>query len=57
MVYDLSSKVKNPMLESKVKAVVSRIKKLEAQIAKLEGKIKVASRKVAKKHTVKSKGK
>ncbi len=40
VVYDLSSKVKNPMLESKVKAVVSRIKKLEAQIAKLEGKIK-----------------
>ena len=57
VVYDLSSKVKNPMLESKVKAVVSRIKKLEAQIAKLEGKTKVASKKIASKRTLKSKSK
>ena len=57
VVYDLSSKVKNPMLESKVKVVVSRIKKLEAQIAKLEGKIKVASKKIASKRTLKSKSK
>jgi peptidoglycan hydrolase CwlO-like protein len=53
-VYDLSSKVKNPMLDSKVKAVISRVKKLETQIAKLEGKVKGTTRKVAKKRTVKS---
>jgi hypothetical protein len=28
-VYDLSSKIKNPLLDRKVKAIVSRIKKLE----------------------------
>ena len=57
MVYDLSSKVKNPMLEKKVKAVVVRVRKLEAQIAKLEGKVKAATRKRAGKQTAKSKAK
>jgi hypothetical protein len=56
-VYDLSSKMKNPMIDSKVKAGIARIKKLEAQIAKIEGKIKVTSKKVTRKPTSKSKGK
>ena len=48
-VYDLSAKVKNPMLDKKVKAIITRIKKLEAQIAKIEGKKKLVSKKTAKK--------
>ncbi len=47
-VYDLSSKVKNPMLDSKVKAVITRISKLEAQITKLEGKKTAAMGKTVK---------
>ena len=47
-VYDLSSKVKNPMLDSKVKAVITRIRKLEAQITKLEGKKTAAMGKTVK---------
>ena len=46
-VYDLSEKLKNPMLDRKVKAVIARIKKFEAQIAKLEGKKKGISKKKA----------
>ncbi len=45
-IYDLSSKMKNPMLDSKVKTVMSRIKKLEMQIAKLEGNVKKPLKKV-----------
>jgi peptidoglycan hydrolase CwlO-like protein len=56
-VYDLSSKMKNPMIDSKVKAGIARIKKLEAQIAKIEGKIKATSKKAARTRTSKSKGK
>ncbi len=37
-VYDLSSKTKNPMLDSKVKDIVARIRRLETEILKLEGK-------------------
>ena len=37
-VYELSEKVKNPMLNKKVKAIKAGIKKLEMQIQKLEGK-------------------
>ena len=37
-IYELSEKVKNPMLSAKVKAIKARIKKLEMQIQKLEGK-------------------
>lgn len=44
-VYDLSSKLKNPMLDKKVKALIGRIKKLETQVTKLEGKTRVESRK------------
>lgn len=54
-VYDISSKVKNPMLDSKVKAAVSRIKKLEAQMAKLEGRKRAAPAKVKPKRTTKRK--
>lgn len=54
-VYDLSSKVKNPMLDRKVEAILSRVKKLEAQITKLEEKPKTVSKKVVSKRTVKSK--
>lgn len=36
-VYDMSSSRKNPLLDTKVKAVVKRIRKLEEQITKLEG--------------------
>ena len=35
-IYDLSSKVKNPMLDKKVKAAISKIKKLEIQISGFE---------------------
>ncbi len=52
-VYDLKEKLKNPMLDKKIRAIIARIKKLEAQIAKLEGRQKGTSRK----KTVKSKGK
>ncbi|MFI5293955.1 MAG: hypothetical protein ACHQ0Y_02895 [Thermodesulfovibrionales bacterium] len=37
-VYALSGKVKNPMLNNKVKAIKAGIKKLEMQVLKLEGK-------------------
>jgi hypothetical protein len=37
-VYDLSSRMRNPMLDSKVKDIMGRIKRLEAQILKIEGK-------------------
>ncbi len=37
-VYDLSSKVKNPLLDRRVKAIMTRIGKLQADIMKLEGK-------------------
>ena len=36
-VYELSEKVKNPMLNNKAKAIKARIKRLETQIQKLEG--------------------
>lgn len=35
-VYDIKSTVKNPMTDSKVKAIIARTKKLETQIMKLE---------------------
>lgn len=58
-VYDLSSKVKNPMLDAKVKAIKARIVKLQAEIMVLEGKAErkvkagVASGKKTVKKTVK----
>ena len=53
-VYALSAKGKNPLLDSKVKAVIARVKKAEARIVTLEGK-KAASGKTAKKQTAKAK--
>ena len=55
-VYSLSAKGKNPLLDSKVKAVITRVKKAEARIVTLEGK-KVTSGKTAKKRTTKAKSK
>jgi len=39
-VYDLRTKTKNPMSDSKVKAILSRIEKIEARIDKLDGQSK-----------------
>jgi hypothetical protein len=55
-VYAISAKGKNPLLDSKVKAVITRVKKAEARIVTLEGK-KAASVKTAKKRTAKAKSK
>src|SRR5208337_1364427 len=52
-VYDLSSKTKNPMLDSKVKDIVARIRKLEADILKLEVKQAPAKKSPVKKVAVK----
>lgn len=56
-VYDLSSQVKNPFRDSKVKAIINRIKKFEAQITKLKGALKVVSKKTATKRSTRSKSK
>jgi hypothetical protein len=56
-VYGLSSKMKNPMLDSKVKTIVSRLKKIETEMAKLEGRKTAAPSKAKAKHTTKSKKK
>jgi len=55
-VYALSAKGKNPLLDSKVKAVITRVKKAEARIVTLEGK-KAAPAKTAKKRSTKAKSK
>ena len=55
-VYALNAKGKNPLLDSKIKAVIARVKKAEARIATLEGK-KPISGKTAKKQTAKTKKK
>jgi hypothetical protein len=50
-VYDLSAKIKNPMLDGKVKDIIARIRKLETEIQKHEGKQSAAARKTAAKKT------
>jgi hypothetical protein len=55
-VYDLSAKLKNPMVDRKVKALIARIKKLEAKVTRLEKKKIVKSLYTAKKG-IKGKGK
>ncbi len=50
-VYDLSSKVKNPMLDTKIKEITARIKRLEAEILKLEGKQAPEAKKAVVKKT------
>lgn len=47
-VYDLSPKLKNPMLDKKVKAIIARVKKLETQVTRLEGKKKAATKRTAR---------
>ncbi len=52
-IYDLSSRVKNPLSDKKVKGMIGKIKRLETQIMKLEGrvekKVKKTTRKTMKK--------
>lgn len=48
-VYGMSEKLKNPMVDRKVKALIARIKKLEAQVTRLESKKIVKSLYTAKK--------
>jgi len=50
-IYNLSQKVKNPMADKKVNAIISRIRKFEMQLAKLEGKQKVSSKRTPRKRT------
>ena len=53
-VYDLSSKMKNPMLDTKIKEILARIKRREAEILKIEGKQPSEAKKpIAKKTAVK----
>lgn len=56
-VYELSSKMENPMQDATVKLMVARIKKIEAQITRLEGKPKVTTRKTPAKRPIKAKSK
>ena len=54
-VYDLSDKKKNPMLDKKVNAIVSRLKKLELQIKTLESApTPKTKKKISKRTTAKS---
>lgn len=55
-IYNLSAKIKNPMVDRKVKALIARIKKLEAKITRLEKKKIIKSLYPAKKG-IKGKGK
>ncbi|HKN18351.1 MAG TPA: hypothetical protein VJW95_01035 [Dissulfurispiraceae bacterium] len=56
-VYDLSAKMKNPMLDTKIKEITARIKRFEAEILKMEGKQASAAKKtVAKKTAAKKTG-
>jgi hypothetical protein len=48
-VYDLRTKTKNPMSDSKVKAIISRIEKIEAKMDKFDGQSKGRPRKTATK--------
>lgn len=52
-IYDLSSKRRNPLLDSKVKETVSRLRRLEAEILELEGRQAPAARKTKSRTTVK----
>jgi hypothetical protein len=45
-IYDLKFRVKNPLADSKVKAVMGRIRKLEDHITKIEGNTKEAIKKI-----------
>ncbi len=51
-IYDLSDKMKNPMLDTKIKESMARIKRLEAEILKIEGKQATEAKKTAPKKAV-----
>lgn len=48
-IYELSSRMRNPMGDKKVKDIIGKIKKLEMQILKIEGKEKEAKKAPARK--------
>ncbi len=50
-VYDLSAKMKNPMLDTKIKEITARIKRFEAEILKIEGKQAPQAKKTVVKKT------
>jgi hypothetical protein len=50
-VYDLSAKIKNPMLDTKIKEIIARIKRREAEILKIEGKQASEAKKTVVKKT------
>src|SRR5208283_485922 len=52
-VYDLRAKMKNPMLDGKVKDIIARISRLEAEIQKHEGKQSAAAKTAVKKTSAK----
>lgn len=51
MVYSIHSIDKDPMINKKVKSIISKIKKFESQIEKLEGKKKLLTKKSVVKST------
>ena len=53
-VYGLSAKVKNPMLDNKIRATIARIKKIELQIVKLEKTAQTSVKKSIKKVVAKT---
>jgi hypothetical protein len=55
-VYEIKTKLKNPMLDSKVKMIINKIKKLETQIFNLEKK-RTKSGKIPKKKSFKRRAK
>jgi hypothetical protein len=57
MIYDLSSKVKNPLLNRKVQTIIKRINRLEEKIAKLEKKSPKTRKMIGTRHKPKSKKK
>ena len=48
-IYGLSTKLKNPMLDSKVKTAIAKIRKIESEIVKLEKEAQKAVKKSVKK--------
>ena len=48
-IYGLSAKMKNPMLDSKVKAAIAKIRKIESEIVKLEKEAQKTVKKSVKK--------
>ena len=55
MVYSLHSINKDPMINKKVKGIISKIKKIETQIKKLENKVEAPIKKAKTKKSTKTK--